>query len=226
MGAKAISVENHVIKNELHYEGRKLLTFKIEYPEFHAEEAGLCLLMVNRYYREKAIRYQNYCETVLYPDAVKQFREDLEHGYPVRMFEAVLTYQVTYAHSCALSLYLDFYQFTGGAHGATTREAQTWNLTSCSMFRPRELILCAQGYKAYILDNVLHQAAMHPELYFEDYRKLIPQFYRKNSFYCTKQGIVVFFQQYEIAPYAAGIVEFLIPYSDCVKNPGEMCHME
>ncbi len=223
MRDQMISVKKRVLRNELTYEGKVLLTYKIEYPEFHLQTFEQCLLMLNRYYREQAQRYVKYCETVLYPEAVSQSREALANGFPVRAFEAVLSYTITYYSGCALSLYQDWYQFTGGAHGATTREAQTWNLVRCSKIRLRQLFPCEQGYKAFILDGILRQAALHPEQYFEDYPKRIADHFNKMNFYCTTDGIILFYQQYEIAPYASGILEFTFPYSDCVKNPADLC---
>ena len=55
--------------------------------------------------------------------------------------------------------------------------------------------------------------------YFENYKELINKTFNPNSFYCTPEGISVYYQQYDIAPYSSGIREFLMPYTYCVKNP-------
>jgi len=50
-------------------------------------------------------------------------------------------------------------------------------------------------------------------IYFEDYRNLIVQHFNPASYYLSNDGLVIYYQQYEIAPYATGIVEFTIPFS-------------
>ena len=34
------------------------------------------------------------------------------------------------------------------------------------------------------------------------------------AYYLNRDGIIVYFQQYEIAPYSSGIREFKIPYGE------------
>lgn len=78
------------------------------------------------------------------------------------------------------------------------------------------------NYKKLILDEIIRQAeenqTQNPGIYFEDYKKLILENFNVNSFYLTNNGIEIYFQQYEIAPYVTGIVTFTIPYS-MVTNP-------
>ncbi len=67
------------------------------------------------------------------------------------------------------------------------------------------------------------QIAKDPSGYFDNYPPLVAGTFNKNSFYCTDEGIVVYFQQYDIAPYSSGIPEFPLPYSGCVTNPSDTC---
>ncbi|HWQ73960.1 MAG TPA: RsiV family protein, partial [Syntrophomonas sp.] len=56
-----------------------------------------------------------------------------------------------------------------------------------------------------------------------NYEELVEQTFDVNNFYCTPQGVVVYFQQYDIAPYASGIREFLLPYNRCIIDPARKC---
>ena len=49
-------------------------------------------------------------------------------------------------------------------------------------------------------------------MYFDDYQDLIKKNFNPQSFYLTPNGLVIYYQQYEVGPYAAGIIEFTIPY--------------
>lgn len=214
-----------MLYDTLKYNGETLLTYRIEYPEFCAPCFKSCLSNINILYKQKALDYQRYCITELFGMAIEQYRYDIENGYPVRMFEAMRVYEVTYLCSCIISLYFDQYQFTGGAHGNTIRKSKTWNLNSCELLELCQLVRCLPDCKAYIISAVEEEIRKQPDIYFEDYQKLIVETFNENSFYCTRRGIVVYYQQYDIAPYSSGIRQFLIPYTYCVFNPIKLCCM-
>lgn len=223
MGFQSVHVNQCVLKDDLQYNGVTLLTYEIEYPEFRSFRFKNCMPKINRYYRKRAVNFQRYCKRVLFPMAVKQYQYDVASGFPIRTYEAMQVFKITYDRDCIVSLYYDQYQYTGGAHGNTIRYADTWNLNSCRLLCLNQLVFCPPDYKTYILGEVEAQIKIEPELYFEDYPTLIREAFKPNHFYCTEEGIIVFYQQYDIAPYASGIREFLIPYNSCVKDPRELC---
>lgn len=223
MGLGTISAEHNVIKDDLKYNGTTLLTFRIEYPQFSSSDYPACLAAVNSFYHAKAFRFRKHCENELFQLAVEQYKADLENGFPLRVFDAVLVYKIPCCDSCIISVYLDQYEFTGGAHGATVRESQTWNLQKCGMMKLRQLIRCPGGMKAHLIKAVKEQIKRDPANYFEHYADLVSENFDENSFYCTPEAVVIYYQQYDIAPYASGIREFFLPYGDCVLNPAVTC---
>lgn len=220
-----VSVKNRVIYDTLKYNGEILLTYRIEYPEFRSSCFKACVRKINMFYKRKALDYQKYCSSELFGMAIEQYRYDIENGFPVRMFEAMMVYEVTYLCSCIISVFFDRYQFTGGAHGNTVRTSQTWKLRECELLELEQLVRCEPDYKTYILTAVKAQIEKEPEIYFENYEELIAETFNTRSFYCKPQGLVVYYQQYDIAPYSSGIREFLIPYTYCVLNPIKLCCM-
>ena len=48
------------------------------------------------------------------------------------------------------------------------------------------------------------------DIYFPDYCQLALETFRLENYYLTQKGIVIFFQQYDIAPYSSGIMTFLL----------------
>ena len=223
MGHEMVSVHKNVICDNLKYNGETLLTYKIEYPEFVSSCNKMCICKVNMYYSEKALEFQRYCETELFSEAVKLYNDSVENGFPIRVFEAMLVYEVTYLCACIISIYFDQYQYTGGAHGSTIRSSQTWNLWECGLVELCRMVSCLPDCKSYILAEVNAQIEKEPEIYFENFDELIYETFNENSFYCKPRGLVVYYQQYDIAPYSSGIREFLIPYSYCVTNPKKLC---
>ncbi|HKL79494.1 MAG TPA: RsiV family protein, partial [Mobilitalea sp.] len=59
--------------------------------------------------------------------------------------------------------------------------------------------------------------------YFEDYTKLVRENFKMNNFFITKEGVVLYYQEYEIAPYSSGLPTFLIPYGEEGAVPPKYC---
>lgn len=223
METNFIKVNTLVLKDELKFEGVTVLAYKIEYPEFQSKFYQMSLKLINDFYKAKALEQQKRYETELFNMAVEQYKDAIENNFPVRVFEALVVYKLTYNTSCIISLYFDQYEYTGGAHGNTIRYSQTWNLQKARRIELNKLFGCSINYKEYILKQVEEQIQKDPSIYFEDYEKLIVETFNADSFYCTPQGIIIYYQQYDIAPYSSGIREFLIPYTNCVIDPKNMC---
>lgn len=218
-----ISAKKIIISETIKYNGVSLLTYRIEYPEFSSSQYRFPLFIVNRYYRAKALELQRYCEVELFKQMLELFRTEIEFNLPIRTFEVLSTYNTTFIDVCIISLYSDRYEYTGGAHGTTVRDSQTWNLQDTEMLNLNQLFGCSLDYKDYIYNKVIEQIQKEPSVYFEDYERLVRETFNGDSFYCRPKGIVVYYQQYDIAPYVSGIREFLIPYNNCVINPKMLC---
>lgn len=121
-----------------------------------------------------------------------------------------MNYTITKNMNSLLSAYFDQYEFTGGAHGNTLRSSVTWNLNTGRILSMSDLCN-PQVVLGEILELARIQAKENPYLYFENYEELIISNFNEEHFYLTPNGISVFYQQYEIGPYASGIIVFEIP---------------
>jgi Protein of unknown function (DUF3298). len=218
-----VAVRKRVMSGTLRYKNTDLLSYKIEYPVFISAKYRECTRRLNKIYLNKALDLKRYCETELFKSAVEEYNDSIKNNYPVRMYGAGQTFEVTLTRSCIVSLYFDRYEYTGGAHGTTVRSSQTWQLQNCKPVLLEDLLSCQPDNKTFILSAVNTQIQTEPDIYFEDYTKLSDETFNHESFYCTPDGVVVYYQQYDIAPYSSGIREFMLPYGGCVKNPTELC---
>lgn len=223
MDVKLVTVNSLILQDTMRYNGVVLLKYRIEYPEFRSVVYKKATTKMNRYYRDKAYEYERYYKSVLFHMAVEQYKYDIENGYPVREFDAIAEYNITYNEFCIVSLYTDEYEYTGGAHGNTIRTSQTWDLKKQRTVPLSELFRIQFGYRAYIFKIIAQEIQKDPDIYFPDWEKLIVQTFNEDSFYATAEGIVIYYQQYDIAPYSSGIREFLIPYNINVINPKFLC---
>jgi ABC-type Fe3+-hydroxamate transport system substrate-binding protein len=71
----------------------------------------------------------------------------------------------------------------------------------------------SNNYKEVIVHHVRDQIIKNPNVYFKEAMETVKDFTDEQPFYITPKGIVVVYGLYEIAPYAAGIQEFLVPFS-------------
>ena len=108
-----------------------------------------------------------------------------------------------------ISFYIDYYQFSGGAHGITMREAYNIRIKDSKEIKLKDLFEEGYDYKEHINKIIYKEIEKNPGMYFVG-ELGFNGINEDQSFYLKKGYIVVFFQQYEIAPYVAGLPEFLI----------------
>ncbi len=157
-------------------------------------------------------------EIVTWTDAwIKEVEDVLEDykksGYICNIaFELFSNYYITKESNDILSFYIDYYQFTGGAHGSTERRAYVIDRKLGKKLVVKELFKEGYDYKTIIDKEIKKQISEDKERYFDEgatYKGITDDV----KFYIKGENLVVYYGQYEIAPYASGIPEFNIPLS-------------
>ena len=120
---------------------------------------------------------------------------------------------VKYNENDFISVVSDTYQYTGGAHGSSV-----WSARNIDALTGMEVLLDDlfedNNYKV-VLDRLIEQEVNdHPEDYSDLWEK--PQIKESNQrdFYISDDGLVLFYQPYDLSYYARGFVEFTIDYDD------------
>ena len=195
----------------------ELIDFSARYVQIGLRGYAAARVRINERYASRAADFCRYAANTLYKQALCECRDAEENAFPFRMFEAVSEDSVTFNRRCMLSSYNDRYEFTGGAHGSTLRTSDTFDLRTgrllplCSFFDP------CTDWCENLIRQITEQAdannAADPNIYFENYRELIRQTFDPCQYYLNDSGIVIYFQQYDIAPYSTGIVELTVPCS-------------
>ena len=204
-----------ILERELIYQGKTILKYKIQYPKI-IDISPSKSLHFNEYNEKKALELKKYAETELFENAIQQYKYDTVYGYPIMIYELVSNYTVTYNDKNIISLYIDDYTFSGGAHGNTLRSSQNWNMQVDRQFMLKSLYPNNPYFLLSILKKINSQiesqmAGGNP-IYFEDYCKLVLDSLNPEQFYLVPRGntydLVIYFQQYDIAPYSTGIPTF------------------
>lgn len=211
------------LKKAFLYDSNVMLTLDISYPEITLEGNRMAQRRINAYYQDVANQFYHYASDKMLLDAIDNYKMSIINDFPFHAYDAVMKYTVTYNERCHLSTYIDQYQYTGGAHGLTMRTSENWSLQTGRRIRLQDLFGPGEDYTKLIQTQIILQAEKNyqenPGIYFDNYRELIVQYFNPNSFYFTPNGVTFYYQQYEVGPYASGIIEFTIPYAHLGIRP-------
>ena len=212
----SVNITMHEIQRTFLNNNEPMLTLSIHYPEVNLLYNPSVQLRINRKIQAEVNEFYRYASHDLYEQALSYYKDAQKNGFPFHHYEAVMNYEITYNRQCHLSMYRDQYEFTGGAHGNTIRSSDTWNVKNGQELPLSSLFPEGQDVRALLLDQIIKQAdkqiKQNPYIYFENYRSLIAENFKEENYYLEPTGVAIYYQQYEIAPYATGIVVFTIPY--------------
>ena len=202
------------IERTFTYDNTPVLKVSVQYPKVILYKNLSTLRIINSQIQTQVNDFYHYASSDLYQQAIDDYKYKQENGFPFNHYEAMLHYEITYNEHYYLSLYRDQYEYTGGAHGNTVRSSDTWNLKNGHNVLLSEFFSADQDYRAYLIEQITRQAdeqmTQNPGIYFENYQALIVQYFNEEHYYLVPDGIAIYYQQYEIAPYSAGIVVFTI----------------
>lgn len=162
---------------------------------------------INSQLQKDALSFKNEIEEMAqeYSEETKKF------GFPSISYAAFTDYKVNYNKNSFLSLYVDYYRYTGGAHGSTLRKCYNFNLKTGEALNLKDLFKEDLNYKEIINKEISSKIEKHKEIYFSsDFQGISDN----QCFSIDGNNLIIYFQQYDIAPYAAGIPEFKIPLSN------------
>ncbi len=156
-------------------------------------------------------------------DQAKQENEDFgDAEYQVKYSDDI-TVEIMRRDNKLLSLVINDYTFMGGAHGGGSYTGVNFDVATGKQITLDDLgdaDTIRQVSKDFILDTIATSSeAARGNLYSDDivnYKEAIEELFANGNqpeFYLDTVGITFIFQQYDIAPYAAGTISFTVPYS-------------
>ncbi|MDO4540083.1 MAG: DUF3298 and DUF4163 domain-containing protein [Syntrophomonadaceae bacterium] len=132
-------------------------------------------------------------------------------GFSPYAFER--SYEETLNDGETLSIKTIYYMNTHGAHPNTLVDGLSFDVTGGQELSLADVL--GEDWQQRIVDEVLAQTAgrlAQGDFFFEDYEDTIRTYdYEQASWYMSADGIHLVYNNYEIAPYAAGPQEFIIP---------------
>ncbi|MDR0880611.1 MAG: DUF3298 and DUF4163 domain-containing protein [Clostridioides sp.] len=125
-------------------------------------------------------------------------------------YEAKTSFEVKKNTKYVLSMIIEYYSYTGGAHGYYEDKAYNIDMYSGDILNLCDLFEDNQDYKELINKEIKEQIDYIGK---NDGGSEVFQFKsisRNQKFYIENGNLVVYFDLYDIAPYAAGIPTFTI----------------
>lgn len=212
------TISQLTLSDTMYFENTPALNYKINYPQFTSTCSPRAVAAINSFYRLRAKSLEIYCRFTLYPQAVADLKQLQEDRDPLLGFEFLVVFQVTCNSGCITSLYMDQYEFEGGAHGSTQRTSQTWDFSTGKRLQLADFYPHNPSYRkdiqSQIQTGIADRLKQEPATYFDDYPSLLRTNFNPDSFYLTPEGLVIYYQQYDIAPYSTGIPKFLLPFRE------------
>ena len=155
--------------------------------------------------------YARYAQSDVAPYETNSQQEHGE-GYAVAPYAIDVSFEVQYLKGGLLSITLADYRYLGGAHGETTLIALTFNLKTGDQLSLGDLMRDSSDYEGLInaiirdeIDRRVTDGQVYELTPFEDIGNT-------SQWFLTDESLVLYFQQYEYFPYAAGIQNFEVSY--------------
>lgn len=145
----------------------------------------------------------------------KEYNKDMinDHLTPIK-FEYISTFSVIEAPHPYLVLGFLEYQYSGGAHGISYQKYLNLRTTDSTVLKLKDLFTEGTDYKT-LINNEIKEQIKERQIkgdYFFPGSQGFTTIKEEQEYYINSNGnIVIIFNIYEIAPYAAGIIEFVIP---------------
>ncbi len=197
-----------------------LFTYLLEYPKF--DESGKSASLA---------KFLNKAVTSLYLDPLakgksdyeynlanyKDFVKDIEKGIPAMSWYFEKKIEYSSPVSGVGTLTYSGYQYSGGAHGGSWVYYVNYDLKKQKKLTLADVLnknydktLTATGEKFFRkLKGLAPGASLEGEYWFDGNK-----FHLNDNFLFTKNGIVFYFNEYEITCYACGTTELAIPWGE------------
>lgn len=201
----------------------KTIRYKDEYTEVNIKipvieglKNSEVMDQLNQEHEQKALDFKRETEKMVQ----EVVEESKKGGWPIRTGSVYTEYEAKINDNKTMSISVTYYQYTGGAHGYYYKETVNLDLMNEKVLSLNDLFVGSDAYLQVLTDEILKQMEAEKDYLFPE---TLTDFKASDDlkFYLTDDGIVFYFNPYEIAPYASGIVEYKIPYeslSDVLHN--------
>ncbi len=194
-------------------DGVKLAEFVATFPQLAGLSDAQAMDRVNRSIRDHIVLESHYEEL---KEIAKSDYETGGRDFSNYYYSVYAEAEAKKASARMLSVLFSFSYFAGGAHPDNWRTAVMYDLMAGAPVTVGELVGDVDAFHTLVADVILARiqkenlAKTHG--YFEGYEDTVRAWPLSQSLF-TDEGLLVFFNPYDIAPYASGPHTFTVPYA-------------
>ncbi|MGQ3479706.1 PdaC/SigV domain-containing protein [Paenibacillus sp. TY11] len=135
-----------------------------------------------------------------------------------RPYEFGNDFAIAYNKDGILSVIMQDYSYTGGAHGMTARKGYTFSLADGKLLQLSDVLKANPNYKKFLNADLKKKIdALQAGEGFGKFKELAAD----QNFYVTSSGVTIVFDLYDYAPYAYGIPEFTYSFAQLLPQGGK-----
>jgi hypothetical protein len=182
---------------------------------------------LNRGVEEEIIALLTFSDTLAVTsveEAIKSFTNgyaELKKVYPKEAidWEAQIDARVSFENNKIISIQMDSYLFTGGAHGYASTQFLNFDKEKGIEIDTEAFFKDLLEFRNYVEGKFRKQEKIPNDAPINSTGFMFEQdtFYLPENIGLTSKGILLLYNQYEVASYADGQIELLIPYKEA-KN--------
>lgn len=179
---------------------------------------------INTALKEEIIEILNYddeTEAISIKDAVKSFSDgywELKKLYPeeATAWKAEIEGKITYDGPEFLTIELNSYLFTGGAHGYSSKRFLNFNKTKGKELENWQLFKDRENFQEFAEQKFRTQESIPLEAPINSTGFMFERdsFYLPENIGFTKEGVELLYNPYEVASYADGPIVLTLPFAD------------
>lgn len=150
----------------------------------------------------------------------QDYREFAVGGFAMP-WELACHSKILYANDKLFSVAMDSYRFMGGAHPNSYRAIFNFDLQNGTLLQIEDIVLDLKAFRQAAEQAFRIVQGIEETVSFQQAGFFMREFQASTQFALTEKGLLLYYNTYEIAPYAAGPTEVLIPYEELqgILNP-------
>ncbi len=214
-----VAVSEQIFKNTFYDEEdkQKILDVNITLPYLTQSQPSSAVRAINAFYEQQFNEMKNNVTNQFLIDTKKDKSLSKEQKTEFMPYAYESEFSISYLSKDYISIIHTSYVFTGGAHPNMFLRSETFDLYTGKRVFLTDFI---KGTKEQALDKIYQfieeqikqTKGSESFVYYDTYENDIREYFAEEDFVLQKDSMMVFYQQYAIAPYATGFQMFEIPY--------------
>lgn len=194
-------------------DGNVILRATISVPQIVDDDYVAAADIINTYYQEQQDKHAQYAEQELYEYAIYAYTNSSGAADSFTPYTAEQFFTVELNSNGYLSIFRTLVESAEGNYSELSVASETFEMTGGGLVTGAYLYTDEDTAKERVL-NIITETIESDESgnYYQNASELACEAFQSDCFYLTTDGIVYYFQMYELGYESLGVPEFLITY--------------